>query len=70
MTMRVVLTRHAQEAMIERGVTPEMVERALTRGSKTRQTRGLLAAYGYVRVAYYVRGDTFVVKTVMVEGGF
>lgn len=67
--MRIVLKRHAQEAMIERGVTKEMVERVLKRGSKIRQTEGLLAAYGYVRVAYYVRGDTYVVKTVMVEGG-
>ena len=69
MTMKVVLTRHAQEEMIERGVTKDMVERALTRGSKTRQTEGLLAVYAYVRVAYSVRKDTYVVNTVMVEGG-
>ena len=67
--MRIVLTRHAQEAMVERGVTRELVERPIRRGSKTKQTDELLATYGYVRVAYYVRGDTAVVKTVMIERG-
>lgn len=66
--MRIVLTRHAEDAIVERGVTIEMVRLVLERGSKTMQTSGLLASYGCVRVAYYVSGDTFVVKTVMIEG--
>lgn len=66
--MRIVLTRHAADAMTERGVNIEMIRLVIERGSKTKQTSGLLATYGYVRIAYYVVGDTFVVKTVMIEG--
>lgn len=53
--------------MIERGIGREMVELALKRGSKTKQADGLLATYGYVRIAYRVSGKTFVVKAVMVK---
>lgn len=69
MTMKLVLTKHAQDAMIERGVTVEMVEQAIIKGSKVKQTDGLLATYSYVRVAYKVINDVYVVKTVFVEGG-
>ena len=67
--MKIVLTKHAQDQMIERGVSRSMVERTIRRGSKTKQTRGLLATYSYVRVAYRVEDEPYIVKTVMVEGG-
>ena len=67
--MRFIITRHARDQMHERGVEKEEVIRAIKRGSKFKQTEGLLAAYGYIRVAYCVKGDAIIVKTVMVERG-
>lgn len=67
--MYIIITRHAQEAMIDRGVTYEMVERTIKMGNKIKQTNGFLALYGYVRVAYRMEGKAYVVKTVMVDGG-
>jgi hypothetical protein len=65
--MRLILTAHARDQMLDRGVTRKMVERTLRRGSKIRQTDGLLATYEYVRVAYHVVGDAYIVKTVMIK---
>ncbi len=67
--VRIVLTKHAHDAMIDRGVSITTVRLVLERGSKTKQTEGLLATYGYVSVAYRVQTGTYVVKTVMVAGG-
>lgn len=67
--MRIIITRHAHEAMLDRGVTYEMVERAIKMGNKIKQTDGFLAIYGYVRVAYRMEGNAYVVKTVMINGG-
>lgn len=67
--MKIVLTKHAQDMMIERGISRTMVEQVIKRGSKTKQTDGLLAKYTYITVAYRVQADSYIVKTVMVEGG-
>jgi len=67
--VRIVITKHAHDAMVERGVSIATVRLVLERGSKTVQTDGLLATYGYVSVAYRVKSGAYVVKTVMVAGG-
>ena len=67
--MYIIITRHAQEAMLDRGVSYEMIERTIKMGSKIKQTNGFLAIYGYARVAYCIEGNAYVVKTVMINGG-
>lgn len=64
--MRLILTLHAKEQMVERGISRQQVIDAIKRGSKTAQTGGFLASYGYVKVAYKVMGDDYIVKTVMI----
>ena len=53
--------------MIERGVTKEQVMRAITQGSKVRQTDGYLASYGYILVAYKKKVKVYKIKTVMIK---
>jgi len=54
--------------MIVHGLTLDDVGRAITQGSKTRQTDGLLACYAYYCVAYRVVGkNTYKIKTVYVR---
>ncbi len=65
--MKYVFTEHAREQMMTRGVEPHEAIRVIEQGSKTRQTDGLLASYGYIQVAYKVRGTVTFVKTVMLR---
>ena len=65
--MHLILTLHAKEQMVERGVSKQQVVDAIKRGSKAVQTGGFLASYSYIKVAYKIRGDTYIVKTVMLR---
>ena len=62
-----VFTLHAKEQMVARGVSKQQVLDCIRRGSKVKQTDGLLASYGYIQIAYKVRGEMCVVKTVMIR---
>lgn len=63
--MNIMLTRHAVERMIAKAVNKEQIKEAIKKGSKIRQTDGLLAIYGYIEVAYKKIGpDTYKIKTV------
>ncbi|MBW3002498.1 hypothetical protein KY338_05060 [Candidatus Woesearchaeota archaeon] len=43
----------------------ELIKEAIKKGSKIKQTDGLLAVYGYIEVAYKKIGpDTYKIKTV------
>lgn len=53
--------------MDARGIDKEQIKMAIKRGSKTPQTDGLVARYTYIRVAYKVVEDAYIIKTVMVE---
>lgn len=64
--MRLILTLHAKEQMVERGVSKQQVIDAIKKGSKVVQSDGFLASYTYVKVAYKIRGDNYIVKTVMI----
>jgi len=64
--MKLIITRHARDMMTMRGVDEEQIKRVIERGSKTKQTDGLLATYTYIAVAYKIRGDKYVIKTVEV----
>lgn len=65
--MKYVFTNHAQEQMTLRGVSRMQVVHAIERGSKTPQTEGLLAAYGYIAVAYRTTRQQTIIKTVMLR---
>ncbi|MFH1915938.1 MAG: DUF4258 domain-containing protein [Nanoarchaeota archaeon] len=65
--MRLVFTYHAKEQMVKRGVSKQQVIDCIIKGSKTKQTDGLLASFGYIRVAYNVRGERYIIKTVMIR---
>ncbi|MBI5391251.1 DUF4258 domain-containing protein [Candidatus Woesearchaeota archaeon] len=64
--MHLFLTMHAKEQMVLRGVSKSQVLEALQKGAKIRQTDGFLSSYGYVKVAYKIRGEAYIIKTVMV----
>jgi len=42
-------------------------KRAYYRGNKCRQTDGLLVSFGYLEVAYKIRGDKFIIKTIKIK---
>ncbi|MBU0535562.1 MAG: hypothetical protein KKE20_01250 [Nanoarchaeota archaeon] len=52
--------------MALRDVSFEQVEKTIKRGSRFKQTDGWLSIYGCVAVAYKVRNNKIVVKTVMI----
>lgn len=64
--MRLIFTLHAKRQMVERGISKQQVIDAIKKGGKVRQTDGLLAFYSYVKVAFKMRGETYIIKTVMI----
>ncbi len=65
--MNLVITKHAQQRMDVNGITEEQIKMTIKRGAKTPQTEGFLAVYTYIRVAYKIINDKYIIKTVMVE---
>ena len=53
--------------MQERGITKKQVEQALRKGSKFKQTDGILVKYSYFSVAYKVKGNKYIIKTVYID---
>ena len=59
------ITLHARNKMSILGISKEQVKEAIKKGSKFRQTEGLLAKYSWFAVAYRKIGEhTYKVKTV------
>jgi|GEM_PF-1183416 len=65
---QLVFKEHAVERMLDRGITKEQVRRAIERGSKFKQTDGMLSTYTYFSVAYKKMGDKYTVKTIIING--
>ena len=64
--MNLRLTKHAIFKMTALGITKGQVKEAIKKGSKFRQTEGLLAKYSYFAVAYRKIGDdAYKIKTVI-----
>lgn len=53
--------------MFDRGIDEEQIRETIQKGSKVKQTDGLKAIYTYVGVCYKIRGDKYIIKTVMIE---
>lgn len=62
-----VITKHARQQMFDRGIDEDQIRKAITRGSKFKQTDGIKAVFGYVGVAYKVKGNKCIIKTVTME---
>ena len=67
MEIRIKLTKHAKEQMINRGVEKNQIKKAIKMGNKIKQTDGFLSLYGYVAVAWKKSGEYYKIKTVMVR---
>ena len=65
--MNIILTEHAKKRMAQKAITLEQIKRVITQGAKIRQTDGFLAAYAWLEVAYVVRGQKCIIKTVKVK---
>ncbi len=63
-TIRVILTKHARERMVSRGISLEEVKKAILKGSKRIQNGKVVATYRYFEVVYKKVDATFVVVTV------
>ncbi len=63
----IIFKQHAIERMIDRGITKEQVKMAIERGSKFKQTEGILLKYTYFSVAYKKVGELYIIKTIYVE---
>lgn len=65
--MIIILREHAKIRMAQKAITVEQIKRAITQGAKIKQTDGLLAIYADIEVAYKIRGDKYIVKTVKIR---
>lgn len=65
--MQLIFTLHAKQQMVVRGISKQQVIDAIKKGAKIRQTDGFLSSYGYIKVAYKIRGEKYIVKTVMIQ---
>ncbi len=65
--MELIISHHAQQRMDRHGITLEQIKLVLQRGAKFQQTDGLVAIYTYVRVAYKIVGEKYIIKTVMIQ---
>lgn len=63
-TMCIILTKHARERMVLRGISLEEVKNAIVKGSKRIQNGKIVATYRYFEVVYKKVDETFVVVTV------
>ncbi len=65
--MIIILSEHAKKRMAEKAITLEQIKRAITQGAKVRQTDGFLAIYTYLEIAYKIRGNKYIIKTVKIR---
>ncbi|PIU12926.1 MAG: hypothetical protein COT21_02725 [Hadesarchaea archaeon CG08_land_8_20_14_0_20_51_8] len=63
-TMKIIMTKHARERMISRGISLEEVKNAILKGSKRVQDGKIVATYRYFEVVYKKVNEIFVVVTV------
>jgi len=63
--MKIILTKHARERMIARGISLEEVKNAIMRGSKRVQGGKIVAAYRYFEAVCKKVDEIFVVVTVL-----
>lgn len=65
--MIIILSEHAKIRMAQKAISMEQIKRTISQGAKIKQTDGFLAIYTYIEVAYKIRGDRYIVKTVKIR---
>lgn len=66
--MKLWVTKHAMDMMIERGIDEKQIKRAIKNGAISRQTDGYLASYTYIEVAFKkFPKDVYKIKTVKIK---
>jgi len=65
--MRLIFTINARERMDYHGISGEQIRVVIQLGAKMPQTDGFVAVYTYIRVAYKIKGDKYIIKTVMIQ---
>ena len=65
--MKLIITNHARQQMFDRGIDEEQIKNAIKRGAKIKQTDGFKSIYTYIGVCYRIRGEFYIIKTVMIE---
>lgn len=65
--MIIILTEHAKIRMAEKAVTVEQIRRAISQGARIKQTDGFLTMYADIEVAYKIRGERYIIKTVKIK---
>ncbi len=63
----IVLTKHADDKRKIEGISIGQIKECIKKGSKIKQTDGLLSKYRYLRVAFKIRNDKYIIKTVFVD---
>ncbi len=65
--MIIILTEYAKIRMAQKAITVEHIKRAIQQGAKIRQTDGILAIFADIEVAYKIREDKCIIKTVKIR---
>ncbi len=65
--MIIILSEHAKTRMAEKAISIEDIKRVIKQGGKVKQTDGLLAIYAEIEIAYKIKGDKYIIKTVKVR---
>ena len=65
--MKLLLSVHAKQQMVERGITKEQIKLAIQRGSMIKQTDGYLSSYTYLAIAWKKLGEYYKIKTVTIK---
>lgn len=63
--LRIKLTKHAENQMVDRGFSENELEEGIKRGEKTRQNGKIISTYKYYKIAYKKVGETYYVITIM-----
>jgi hypothetical protein len=52
--------------MSQHAIDKQQIMEVIKKGAKVKQTDGLLSSYGYIKVAYKIRGEKYIIKTVII----
>lgn len=67
-SIRIVLSKHANDRRILYGLSKEQIKRCIQIGGRINQTNGYLASYTYLKVAYKkIDKNLYYVKTVYIK---
>lgn len=63
--LKIELTKHAKEQMIDRGFSRNEIEEGIIRGTKTIQSDKIISTYKYYKIVYKKVKDVYYIITIM-----